>query len=124
MTTEWPRYALRKRARAEMEKTHNPQTAWSIVSAMSDAEMYELLGETEPTCGWRCGDPEIGHKHYTVIVRQDGKLLGRVAPKGSTTNRKIFASVLSKARAEIIAADINDGTTALVPGLTAKVAKF
>lgn len=64
------------------------------------------------TCGWRCGDPAPEHKHFTVIVRDESnKLLGRVTPDGYATNRKLFAAVLSKARAEEIASEINAGGT-------------
>lgn len=59
-------------------------------------------------CGWNCGDETEGHKHYAVVCRdKSGKLLGRLTPEGTATNRKLFASILSKARAEEIAAKIN-----------------
>ena len=60
-------------------------------------------------------------KHYTVIVRdaKTGKLLGRLCPDGTATNRVIFAAMLPKDVAEEIAAEINaDGE------FTAKVRKF
>ena len=75
------------------------------------------------SCFWKCGDIVPGHEHYTVIVRENGKLLGRLAPGGRTTSRKIRASLLSKATATRIAeeinADIGDGAD-----LSAKVTKF
>lgn len=57
-------------------------------------------------CGW-CEDQEEGHTHYAVLVRENGKLLGRLTPEGGATNRNIFAAILSKARAEEVAKDIN-----------------
>lgn len=71
------------------------------------------------TCGWRCGDSTPGHRHFAVVVRENGKLLGRLSPDGTTTTRNIFAAVLSKATAESVAAEISE-----LPGLTAKVAAF
>lgn len=73
-------------------------------------------------CGWKCGDETPEHEHYAVLVRENGKLLGRLTPEGTTTSRNIYASVLSKARAEVIAADINDSP--MFDGLTAKVIPF
>lgn len=61
---------------------------------------------------------------FTVIVRENGKLLGRLTPEGSTTNRNIFAAMLTKEQADTIAADINSGNGNLVSGLTATVRKF
>ena len=70
-------------------------------------------------CGWNCGDTTPGHKHYGVLVRENGKLLGRLCPDGTTTNRKIFASILSHKRASDIAREINGNPP--FPGITAKV---
>ena len=60
-------------------------------------------------------------QHYTVIVRdaKNGKLLGRLCPDGTATNRVIYAAMLSKNQAEEIAADINAGGE-----FTATVRKF
>ena len=60
-------------------------------------------------------------QHYTVIVRdaKNGKLLGRLCPDGTATNRVIYAAMLGKNQAEEIAADINAGGE-----FTAKVRKF
>ena len=61
-------------------------------------------------CGWNCGDERPGHGHFAVIVRErGGKLIGRLCPDGTATNRRIFAAVLSQARAESIAAEITAG---------------
>lgn len=63
---------------------------------------------TTTACGWRCGDEAPDHKHYAVLVRElNGKLLGRLTPDGTATNRNIYASVFSKARAEDISQQIN-----------------
>lgn len=70
-------------------------------------------------CGWRCGDETPGHDHYTVIVRENGKLLGRLCPDGTATNRKVFASILSRATADRIAGEINEAGN-----FQAKVARF
>lgn len=70
-------------------------------------------------CFWRCGDSAPDHEHYTVIVRENGKLLGRLCPDGTTTNRKVHAALLSLATADRIASEINDAGT-----FTARVAKF
>lgn len=74
--------------------------------------------EVKP-CFWRCGDETPGHEHYTVIVRENGKLLGRLAPGGTATLRKVHAALLSRATAERIASEINAAGT-----FTAKVAPF
>ena len=60
-------------------------------------------------------------QHYTVIVRdaKTGKLLGRLCPDGTATNRVIYAAMLGKNQAEEIAADINAGGE-----FTATVRKF
>ena len=79
------------------------------------------LNETS-LCGWSCGDSEPEHKHFTVIVRENGTLLGRLTPEGYTTNRRIYAAVLSKARAEQIASEINSDPP--FPGVTATVKPF
>ena len=78
--------------------------------------------EEYTACGWRCGDTEPEHKHFTVIARENGKLLGRLTPDGYTTNRRIYAAVLSKARAEQIASEINSDPP--FPGVTATVKPF
>lgn len=75
-------------------------------------------------CPWRCGDDEPAHKHYAVLVRENGKLLGRLTPEGGATSRNIFAMILSKARATEIAGEINAGTNTEIDGLTAKVIPF
>lgn len=75
------------------------------------------------SCGWNCGDIEPGHKHYTVIVRENGRLLGRLCPDGTTTRVKIHAAILSRAKADKIAERINAGETT-VPGITARVNQF
>jgi len=58
------------------------------------------------SCGW-CEDPTYDHQHYAVLVREHRKLLGRLTPSGTCTQRKIHAAILSKARATEIAASIN-----------------
>lgn len=82
------------------------------------------MSETLPadTCGWHCGDAVVGHRHFAVVIRENGKLLGRLCPDGTTSTRNIYAAVLSKATAERVAAEINERP--LLPGLTAKVAAF
>ena len=61
---------------------------------------------------------------FAVLVRENGKLLGRLTPEGGTTNRNIFAAMLTKEQANTISADINSGNGNLVDGLSAKVIKF
>lgn len=78
------------------------------------------LSAENKTCSWLCGDPNPGHKHYAVVVRDSGHLLGRLTSDGSVTNRNLFAVVLSKARAEQIAAEINEQND----DLTAKAILF
>jgi len=58
------------------------------------------------TCSW-CEDPQPDHQHYAVLVREGGKLLGRLTPSGTCTQRKIHAAILSQARATEVAASIN-----------------
>lgn len=48
-----------------------------------------------------------------------GKLLGRLCPDGTATNRVIYAAMLGKKQAEEIASDINSGDE-----FTATVRKF
>lgn len=59
-------------------------------------------------CGWKCGDENEEHKHYSVLVRENGKLLGRLTPLGTANRLKIHAAVLSNAKATRIAGEIND----------------
>lgn len=60
------------------------------------------------TCGWRCGDTTPDHQHYTVIIRdKSGKLVGRLCPDGTATNRVIYAAILSRATADQVAQQIN-----------------
>ncbi|GAA3145486.1 hypothetical protein GCM10020255_024470 [Rhodococcus baikonurensis] len=89
------------------------------VTAMND----KADGAVQETCFWKCGDTAPDHEHYTVIVRENGRLLGRLAPGGRTTTRKIRASLLSKATATRIAGEIN-GDKDAGADLCAKVAKF
>lgn len=84
--------------------------------------MSETTTLPADTCGWRCGDDAPGHRHFAVVIRENGKLLGRLCPDGTTSTRNIYASVLSKATAERIAAEINERPP--FPGVTAKVAAF
>ena len=70
-------------------------------------------------CGWKCGDEKPEHKHYGVLIRENGKLLGRLCPDGTTSNRRIYAAILSHKRAGDIAQEINDNPP--FPGITAKV---
>lgn len=60
-------------------------------------------------------------KPYTVIVRdaKNGKLIGRLCPDGTATNRVIYAAMFPKEVAEEITADINAGDE-----FTATVRKF
>ena len=60
------------------------------------------------------------HK-YTIIIRdaKSNKLLGRLTPEGTATNRVLFAAMFDKDQADEIAADINSGDE-----FTAKVTKF
>lgn len=61
---------------------------------------------------------------FAVLVRENGKLLGRLTPEWGTTNRNIYAAMLTKEQAEKAAADINSGEGNLIEGLSAKVIKF
>ena len=63
-----------------------------------------------------------GGVKITVIVREKGALLGRLTPEGYTTNRRIYAAVLSKARAEQITSEINANPP--FPGVTATFKPF
>lgn len=58
---------------------------------------------------------------FTVIVRdaKTNKLLGRLTPEGTATNRVIFAAMFDRDVADDIAAEINAGDE-----FTAKVKKF
>ena len=61
------------------------------------------------------------NQKYTIIVRdaKNGKLIGRLCPDGTATNRVLFAAMFDKDQADEIAADINSGDE-----FTAKVKKF
>ncbi|MEU8901316.1 hypothetical protein AB0C65_35990 [Nocardia sp. NPDC048505] len=71
-------------------------------------------------CGWGCGDDSPGHEHFTVIIRQNGRLLGRLDPSGHATSRKVHAAILSRATADRITSQINDADD----DLTAAVRRF
>lgn len=81
-----------------------------------------MTSTTTPSteCGWQCGDPAPDHKHHSVLVREDGKLLGRLTPNGTANQLKIYAAVLSHERASWIAGQINSADD----NLTAKVIPF
>ena len=78
------------------------------------------MTETTP-CVW-CGDTTPDHKHYAVLIRENGKLLGRLTPRGGTAHNTIYAAVLSKARATEVAEEINAQPP--YPGITARVIRF
>lgn len=63
----------------------------------------------------------MSNQKYTIIVRdaKSNKLLGRLTPEGTATNRVLFAAMFDKDQADEIAADINAGGE-----FTAKVKKF
>lgn len=82
-------------------------------------EHHDYVEQGWEPCGWRCGDHSTGHSHYAVLIREGGKLLGRLTPDGTATNRKIFAAVMSYDRATTIAQGINWGGV-----FTAKVIPF
>lgn len=77
---------------------------------------------TKFECGWRCGDDDPKHVHYAVLLREKGKLLGRLTPNGGAARNTIYAAILSKARAEEVADEIN--AKPMIEGLTAKVIPF
>lgn len=74
-------------------------------------------------CVW-CDDNEPNHRHYAVLVRQNGRLLGRLTPDGRTTRLNIYASVMSRSRAEYITERINSSVNGRVDGVTARVIPF
>ena len=76
---------------------------------------------TTTPCGW-CGDTAPGHKHFAVLIRENGKSVGRLTPRGGTAHNTIYAAVLSKARATEVAEEIN--TQPPYPGITAHVIRF
>jgi hypothetical protein len=59
-------------------------------------------------CGWKCGDADPEHQHYAVLAYEGGRLLGRLTPQGTVNRLKVHAAILSKSRAEHIAAEINE----------------
>lgn len=64
---------------------------------------------------------------FAVLVRANGKLLGRLTPEGGVTNRVIYAAMLDKEQAEQVAEEINNGVNLddeAPSNLTAKVIKF
>lgn len=69
-------------------------------------------------CYW-CEDEDPEHKHYAVLVKEDGKTLGRLTPKGTATRLNIYATIFSKARATEIAQEITDNGV-----FSAKAIKF
>lgn len=74
----------------------------------ADHDTFEAPHEPKP-CGWRCGDTEPDHKHYRIIVREDGKLLGGLTPDGTTARNRVHQSIVSRATADRVVADINAG---------------
>lgn len=77
----------------------------------TQTEQTTTATEQAVTCGWKCGDPTPEHKHFAVLVRENGVLLGRLTPDGTATNRRIFACLFSQARAAKVAQEINDDTS-------------
>lgn len=64
---------------------------------------------------------------YAVLVRADGKLLGRLTPEGGTTNRVLYAAMFTEEQAKSIAEEINTGVNLddeAPSNLSAKVIKF
>ena len=63
----------------------------------------------------------MNNQKYTIIIRdaKNNKLIGRLCPDGTATNRVLFAAMFDKDQADEIAADINSGGE-----FTAKVKKF
>lgn len=64
---------------------------------------------------------------FAVLVRSNGKLLGRLTPEGGVTNRVIYAAMLDKNQAEQVAEEINSGVNLddeAPSNLTAKIIKF
>lgn len=88
-------------------------------TTIDSAPANDVIAGDGPPCIW-CKTPGTNHKHFAVLCRDlDGKLLGRLDNEGGATNRKLFALVLSEARATKIADKINaDGE------FTAKVIPF
>ena len=56
---------------------------------------------------------------FSVLIRENGKLLGRLTPDGHATRNVIFAAAMTRETADRVAADINEAGT-----FTAKVIKF
>ena len=83
---------------------------------MQNRDMTEIT-----PCGL-CGDAARGHKHYAVLIRENGKPIGRLTPRGGTARNTIYAAVLSKARATEVAEEINAQPP--YPGITAHVILF
>lgn len=83
--------------------------------------MSTATAAEERTCFF-CQDSTPNHKHYTVMCYENGKCVGRLAPDGYAVDRKVFAAILRKGRAEQIAAEINETTE--TTGFSAKVKPF
>ena len=69
-------------------------------------------------CFWKCGDDRESHKHYSVLIRENGKILGRLTPNGHANRNRIHAAILSEERANKISAEINergDFTAKVIP---------
>ena len=58
-------------------------------------------------CLWRCGDETPDHAHFTVIVREGRRLLGRLTPDGHAARNKVHAAIMSRERADKVALAIN-----------------
>ena len=56
---------------------------------------------------------------YAVLVRENGRLLGRLTPEGTATKRNIFAAMFTKEQADEIVEEINSAGT-----FDAKTIKF
>ena len=83
--------------------------------------MSTATAAEERTCFF-CQDSTPNHKHYTVMCYEGGKCVGRLAPDGYAVNRKLFAAMLTRDRAEQIAAEINETTAET--GFSAKAKRF
>lgn len=72
----------------------------------------------DKSCYW-CDEPG-DHPHYTVMIYQNGKCLGRLGTKGQIVRLKIAALVLGKERADELAEELAE----LNPEFSMKVFTF
>lgn len=91
-----------------LTEIEHPDGSRESVSLGNSYIRLERIGvEPGRECGW-CDDPDPEHGHFAVQVFEDGRSIGRLGANGYVTTKHLHALVLSKAKAEKLADEINN----------------